>query len=103
LLRNDDAQWTLPGVVSFVCRSWFVDRCRKSELLSLGAKLDNDDLSQAIGTTNEVWFEGFATRVHVSIQPPAVAWALRTPGICLLLVLDDVAPSSLVKNRRCLA
>jgi hypothetical protein len=40
--------FALRGLVSFGCRSWFVVWCMKSELLSLGAKLDNDDLSQAL-------------------------------------------------------
>jgi hypothetical protein len=31
------------------------------------------------------------------------AWAFVTSGVCLLPVLDAVAPSSVVKNQRCLA
>jgi hypothetical protein len=47
--------------------------CRKSELLSLGAKLGNDDLSQAIGTTRRgvsgVEQKRCGTCVDVPIQP----------------------------------
>jgi hypothetical protein len=58
---------------------------------------------QPTGFCCSSWFKGCAARVDVPIQPLAVAWALGAPGVCLLLVLGVVAPSSSVKNRSCLA